>query len=261
MKQLFFQLCDLMGLNALFRFLHRGQVKVLLYHSISPTGGPFNNAVSPDDFRAHLQHLRSRYNVVGLDAEGRFTGHRTDRVNVLITFDDGFVDNAHTAAVLLQDACLPAVFFLIADNMATGSPPGFILSRLQPGAVPHAATHTLTVGDALALIPMGIEIGSHGLAHVDYAKVGEQEAMQDAVDSAQHMQASLGRSVKTFAFPWGQFRPGQDQALLVCFNKVFLTTHGFNRESDKVFHRNEVAGLAQMRCACSGVLDFFATRT
>jgi peptidoglycan/xylan/chitin deacetylase (PgdA/CDA1 family) len=255
---MFFNACDLLGLNALFRLLHRGQVKVLLYHSIAEPGGYFNNAVSPEEFKRQLQHLKAHYNVVSLDGQGEFVGYRADRVNVLITFDDGFVDNFHVAAKLLRSAQLPATFFLIAACTHDGSPPRFVLNRLSAGEQAPAEASTMTVAQAQSLLREGMVIGSHGMHHIDYRQAAQGEGLQDATLSGADLQQSLGVPVATFAFPWGRHLPGQPQALLSTYAKVFLTSHGFNARGDRVLHRNEVADLAQMRAACSGVLDFFS---
>jgi peptidoglycan/xylan/chitin deacetylase (PgdA/CDA1 family) len=259
MKRLFFQICERSGLNALFRQLNRGQIKVLLYHSISAPGGVFGNAVAPSEFRQHLHHLKRHYNVVGLGEDGRFVGARPDRVNVLITFDDGFVDNLHTAGAILHEEGLPAAFFIIADCMQTGAPPGFILTRMEAGQVIPTEVRTLDVPGVQSLMDLGMAVGSHGLKHVNYGSVHQEEALADAIESRSMMQSALGCQIRAFAFPWGKHRPGQPELLLKHFDKVFMTSHGFNKLNDRVFHRNEVADLAQMRCATSGALDFFSS--
>lgn len=258
MKRLFFSGCELFGLNALFRFIHRGKVKVLLYHSISEPGGFFGNAVAPAEFQKQLRHLKSHYNVISINAAGEFVGHRSDRVNVLITFDDGFIDNLDVAAKLLNEAGIPAVFFIIAGCMPDGCPPDFVVKRLAAGQPAPKECMTLNVDQARALLGLGMAVGSHGFQHMDYRQCSDERGVEDAVQSREEMQRRLGVPVNTFAFPWGRHHVGQPTSLLKTYARVFLTSHGFNAPSDRVLHRNEVADLAQMRAACSGSLDFFA---
>lgn len=83
-----------------------GSTLVLLYHRVAVVGcDPHGLAVHPERFARHCEVLR-RYPVVPLSEAGRRPRE------VAITFDDGYADNAATAAVLLRGAGLPATFFI-----------------------------------------------------------------------------------------------------------------------------------------------------
>jgi peptidoglycan/xylan/chitin deacetylase (PgdA/CDA1 family) len=85
-----------------------------MYHRIATVDDdPYGLAVHPDNFRRHLEHLQRLDCVVPLSemvAPGGGTG-------VAITFDDGYLDNATTAAPLLQEAALPATFFITTGSL------------------------------------------------------------------------------------------------------------------------------------------------
>lgn len=257
MKQLFFIFCHWFGINTLFRRFHRGEIKVLLYHSISGPCGRFSNAVSVSMFRQHLAHLRRHYNVIGLNADGEFTGYRTDRVNILLTFDDGFIDNFNIAAQILYKEKITAIFFLIANCISSGLPPTFILNGMLAGQTIPPEFYTISTVEATELHNLGMVLGSHGRDHIDYLLVENAAAMEDAISSRILMEQNLGVPILYFAFPWGNHRAGQPDYLLNHYQKIFLTTHGFNRAQDRIIHRNEVTNLFHMRCVCSGTIDFF----
>jgi peptidoglycan/xylan/chitin deacetylase (PgdA/CDA1 family) len=66
-----------------------------MYHRVAePADDPYALAVRPAHFEQHVEHLRRRADVVPLT--DWFEPSRAARIAV--TFDDGYVDNATTAA-------------------------------------------------------------------------------------------------------------------------------------------------------------------
>jgi peptidoglycan/xylan/chitin deacetylase (PgdA/CDA1 family) len=85
---------------------------VLLYHRVADLErDPYGLAVRPDRFARHCEILRQRCDAVPLM---EVTG--TPR-QVVITFDDGYADNAGEAHTILEDAGLPATFFITAGRL------------------------------------------------------------------------------------------------------------------------------------------------
>jgi peptidoglycan/xylan/chitin deacetylase (PgdA/CDA1 family) len=86
----------------------RGPALILTYHRVSAARDPLSQCVRPDRFESHLARLARLADVVPLVAlDDPAPGRR-----IAITFDDGYADNAATAAPLLQSAGLPATFFV-----------------------------------------------------------------------------------------------------------------------------------------------------
>ena len=82
---------------------------VLLYHRVAaPAADPFDLAVHPDRFAAHVEHLTDLGGTVPLQdlVDSRDTG------GIAVTFDDGYADNATLAAPLLAEAGIPATWFI-----------------------------------------------------------------------------------------------------------------------------------------------------
>jgi peptidoglycan/xylan/chitin deacetylase (PgdA/CDA1 family) len=104
--------------------LNDGGILVLLYHRVAQLErDPYGLAVRPDRFAQHCEILRQRCDVVPLtEAAG-------DRRQVVITFDDGYADNAHVARPILEDAGLPATFFIAVGRL--GSHNEFWSDRLE----------------------------------------------------------------------------------------------------------------------------------
>ncbi len=142
-----------------------------LYHRLrnadSLTVVMFHRTLSPDDPRwttcdpdytlatgwleQSLAFFRRHYNVVSLEQvlASRRTGAALPKRALLITFDDGWADNADYALPALERAGLPALMFVVADAVGTRQP--FFQERLiaawRRGAV--------TVRDLSAALPGG----------------------------------------------------------------------------------------------------------
>lgn len=80
--------------------------------------------VSVDVLRRSLRFFRRHYNVVSLDQvlEARRSGGRLPPRALLITFDDGWADNADFALPELQRAAMPAVMFVVTDAIGRRQP-------------------------------------------------------------------------------------------------------------------------------------------
>ena len=85
---------------------------VLLYHRVTRLNhDPYRFAVRPDRFAQQCEVLRQQYDVVPLsEADGTSE-------QVVITFDDGYVDNSQEARAILAAAGLPATFFITAGRL------------------------------------------------------------------------------------------------------------------------------------------------
>ena len=87
---------------------------ILMYHQIAALPcDPWQLAVHPEKFEAQLKVLQRHFDVVSLE-ELIFTVRNIPlhRHRIAITFDDGFRDNHHTAAPLLERYRLPASFYI-----------------------------------------------------------------------------------------------------------------------------------------------------
>ena len=257
LKNALFVAMEWLGANAYFRHRNKGRVKVLLFHSISPPGLFFGNAVSADSFAQQLEYLSKRYSILRLTQEGQLSGYEPTKVNILLTFDDGFIDNYAVAAPILARFNMSATFFVIAECLPEGRPPSFIMKRL--GGEPNLDVYrTFTTTQAQELLTMGMTIGSHSVSHIDYTTISAEAGTKDALESRVLIEAAMGVPISSFAFPWGRLQEQQAETLKRSYRRIFITEHGFNSINDFIFNRNEVANLSQLRCAASGALDYFS---
>lgn len=256
MKRAFFVLVELLGLNAFFRWLNRGKIRVLLYHSVIEDGDQLPNAVSKGEFEHHLVYLKQHANVVALSADGQWENLSDKKLNVLITFDDGFENNATIAAPLLEKYGFRSVFFAIANLIEKGTKPKF-MEKLGDTPMVRKYGSTVTVELIQAMVEKRFTFGSHSLEHQDFSNLTSEQAADDFQQSRTRIEAVTGQSCELFAFPWGRHLPEQLDLGLSTYQKLFLVKHGLNRAGDRILCRNEVNDSWQMKAALSGALDFF----
>ncbi|MDE2584820.1 MAG: polysaccharide deacetylase family protein, partial [Betaproteobacteria bacterium] len=93
---------------------------VLMYHHVTPQPGLVT--VSPQTFRSHMAWLASHgYRGVGTEALADFlAGRPLPPKSVVITFDDGYLDNYVYAHPVLAEFGLKAVLFLVTGWLGEG---------------------------------------------------------------------------------------------------------------------------------------------
>jgi len=94
-----------------------------MYHQVANLGvDPDGSAVSPDHFAQHLEYIkRTCYPMRLADLVDALSGHSLPHWAVVITFDDGYVDNLTNAYSLLQSAQIPATVFVASGGIDSSS--------------------------------------------------------------------------------------------------------------------------------------------
>lgn len=117
-------------LPAWHRWHARFTLTVAMFHRVLPRGGSRWDQADPECtisdqvFVECLEFYRRHYTVVSLDQvlSARLGRRRLPRRALLITFDDGWLDNLEVALPLLQRAGLPAVVFAATEPVADPAP-------------------------------------------------------------------------------------------------------------------------------------------
>ncbi len=91
---------------------------VLMYHGIIPKGkSHFNNRfISLRQFQKQIKFLAKEFNIVSLDDYFLNQNLTDDKVNVALTFDDGYRNNFKYAFPVLKKYNVPAHFFVTGLN-------------------------------------------------------------------------------------------------------------------------------------------------
>jgi peptidoglycan/xylan/chitin deacetylase (PgdA/CDA1 family) len=92
-------------------------ILVLAYHRVADLAvDPQGLAVRPDRFREQMRALRQRRALLRLEE----SWPRMTRPAAIVTFDDGYADNAATALPILEEERVPATFFVTTGAVETG---------------------------------------------------------------------------------------------------------------------------------------------
>nr|WP_228034714.1 polysaccharide deacetylase family protein [Streptomyces spongiae] len=169
---------------------------VAMYHSVGDTSDdPYRLTVSPGRLARQLRWLRRRglrgVSMADLLA-ARARGEGRNLVG--LTFDDGYTDFVDVAIPLLREhGCGATVFVLPGrlDGENAWDPLGPRKRLLgREGILAAAAAE-------------GIEIGSHGLTHVDLTKAGTATLRAEVADSRTLLSELTGTDVRGFCYPYG----------------------------------------------------------
>jgi peptidoglycan/xylan/chitin deacetylase (PgdA/CDA1 family) len=180
-------------------------VAVLLYHSIGTVKAsslaPFT--VDRALFEEHLSAL-SELDVGVIPFREVPDALRLGRRAVAISFDDGLVDVTTDAAPALHSRGMPATLFV---------PSGYIGDKAN-WLRGEEAKPPLMSWEALAhLDRAGFEIGSHGHRHLRAQSTDPESFEHDVRASKVELEQRLGRSIGSFAYPYGEATAAAQRAV------------------------------------------------
>jgi peptidoglycan/xylan/chitin deacetylase (PgdA/CDA1 family) len=161
--------------------------RVLCYHSIGTEQWGVND-VSPQRFRDQLElALSLGYRFVPAVA---IAGGSASAKDLAITFDDGLLSVATTAAPILAEYEVPWTLFVVGDwaDGRHGFGDGVVMGW----------------GQVEKLAAQGVEIGSHSMSHPDFGSLSTEAARRELVESRRLIESRTGISTNAFAIPLGQ---------------------------------------------------------
>jgi len=174
-------------------------IPVLMYHRVlenPPTDSSHGIWVSAKQFADQLASLQRRgFETITFRDYDRFLRGeaRLPRRPIILTFDDGYVDNYTIAFPLLQSFGFRAVIFAVADKDRRTN---FWDQDEQPAPL-------MSASQLQELHRSGMEIASHTVAHPRLPVISAEEAFREVSDSKDSLEQLLGSVVLSFAYPYG----------------------------------------------------------
>lgn len=110
----------------------------------------------------------------------------------VLTFDDGLVDNLTTAAPLLERLGVRATFYLCTGLWGT-----------RHVDVAGPAGRLLDEAGARRLHEAGMELGAHGMSHVDLRGLDDLALERELHEPRAAIEQITGRPCRTLAYPYG----------------------------------------------------------
>jgi len=221
---------------------------VLMYHHVSPKPGLVT--CSPENFRAQMQWLASNgWTTLSTTAfAAAIASGEVPKKSVLLTFDDGYLDNWVHVHPVLQEFGQRATIFLITGWIGDGPARAHAGQGGQPDLPNHrqamAATAEGRFDDAFlrwseieAMRAAGtVDFHSHTHTHTRWDRtVAEQSARdaalgEDLLASRATLAARLGEATPHLCWPQGYFDAAyQKVAQAVGFTHLYTTEPGVVR--------------------------------
>lgn len=168
---------------------------VAMYHSVGDcSDDPYRITVTPDRLAGQLSWLRRRglrgvsmADLLAARARGEGQGL------VGLTFDDGYTDFVDNALPLLARWDCGATLFVLPGRLGGDNawdPEGPRKPLLTAAGIRRAAAE-------------GVEIGSHGLTHVDLTKADDATLKAEVAESRSVLAELTGTTVDGFCYPYG----------------------------------------------------------
>lgn len=179
-----------------------GGLPTLMYHKIgdAPPGSRLKKLwVTAEDFRRQLAYLRDHgYTAVDFrdwrDAEKGVKPLPSKPV--LITFDDGYMNNYELAYPILREFGMKGAVFLVYETMEKHN--GWHDPATEPWLRMLSWAQVREMQDSGV-----VEFGSHTMRHRNLDAIPLEDARWELVESKKRLEDKLGREMLGFAYPYG----------------------------------------------------------
>lgn len=162
-------------------------VPVLYYHSVKESADN-EVTITPEMLRSQLKYIHNQ-GYVTLTISDLETYILNDSLipekSILITFDDGYMDNYYSAFPILKDFNMVATIFCITSEL-NGS---YYLSK---EAIREMSAY-------------GIDIESHTVNHPHLNKMTYDKQLEELVESKKALEEITGKEINSIAYPFGDF--------------------------------------------------------
>jgi peptidoglycan/xylan/chitin deacetylase (PgdA/CDA1 family) len=222
-------------------------VPVLMYHHINPHRGDIVT-VTPEVFEAQMKYLADEgYRTLKLDELVSFImGELTpDSKSVVVTFDDGWLDNYIYAYPVLRKYKINTAIFLITDRVEKASENINTITEQIPSH--NESKEFIVKGDAHKVV-MGwklikemqqsgiIEFYPHTKSHKRCGELKDYELLDEMRGSKDMIERRLGLPLPYFCWPYGSYNEDSIKAAIDAgFKALFTTDDGFTEQGSDPF--------------------------
>lgn len=177
-------------------------------------------AISEELFEQHLRylHLEGYVTLSLAQALADINGEtQAPARSVLLTFDDGYEDNARTVLPLLQAYGMRATEFVISGYIGRSN-------RWNPKA--GYDTDHMTWGDLRAWYESGCDIGGHSYRHLCMTRLSLGELEETVRVNKDMLEKHLGVRLQAFAYPYGKFNQAVQEVVRHHYEIAFAVDGG-----------------------------------
>jgi len=170
------------------------RIPIVVFHHVTPDLDYYTNLV-PAQFEKVIGWLSASYTLITLSeaADAFETGVEMTRA-VVVTFDDGYLDNYIYARPILARYGARATFFVLPAFVGKYNTWNTKCGYCRP----HMNWSHLRV-----LMRDGHEIGSHGITHRRFPELLPIQLREELAESQDWLQRMLDTAVTSLAYPYG----------------------------------------------------------
>ncbi len=173
-------------------------IRILMYHRVVRSSNYDQLVVSPIRFEEQMAFLHNSSRVISLDKAMEEIEQGSHQSGVVVTFDDGYLDNMQYALPVLKRYKIPATFFITTAFCDQ--------SKSHPRYSDDKQRIHLNWGEVCMLAEEpGITIGSHTISHPFLSRISANQSQIEIHDSKKIIEEKLGKRVNYFCYPSGDF--------------------------------------------------------
>lgn len=172
--------------------LPENRAVILMYHAIADRPD-YAASVKPEEFARQMAYLAERrYDVISLgELVRRMSASEPLGGTVVITFDDGYLDNLTVAYPILKRYGFPATIFVTTDSA---------------GAADKRGLMRLSIEQWKELESSGlVSLEPHSRTHPHLSRLPREQARNEIEGSKKALEEALGKTCRFFATPYGDF--------------------------------------------------------
>jgi peptidoglycan/xylan/chitin deacetylase (PgdA/CDA1 family) len=174
-----------------------GRALIAAFHRVDDRYPTDPITVTRQAFTGFLDFFTTYFQVVSLsELLTKLASNADISRHLVITFDDGYLDNWAIAAPELAARRLPACFFVTTGFIGGNSDAWWDAAR-------GVRSEWMTWDHLRSLCSSGFELGAHTISHVNLAQADRATAAREIIESRLQLEAETSHAVRHFAYPFG----------------------------------------------------------
>lgn len=190
-------------------------IPILYYHSVRPSADN-EVIITPKKLKSELQYLKDEgYTTLTISELHDYLLNNSPipKKSIIITFDDGYMDNYYNAFPILKELGMKATIFCVTSKLD--------------------GSYYLSVDAIKEMSDYGIDIQSHTVTHPKLDSLTYDKQLAELKESKNILESITGKAVTSIAYPFGNFNDDTIKAAKAAgYSLGFTTNRGLADRKD-----------------------------